>query len=310
MLWVNLIMDSLGSLALATEPPYDELLERKPTNKNESIINGRMWKHIVLQSIFEIGILLTLYMIAPIYITEYKKDLKTFAQNLEKCVDLPGDPKSSDKILYGTKEDWSTKKRFFYYCNDTGNYTTKFCSNLAIGEREIYDKTIFENYSLPNNFNFSGMERNYTDDNLQSFFKNYYLEEYGSTTHMTLIFDVFVIYTLFNQVNCRIIDDSFNTFKRISKGLLFCLVTLGELIIQVLLSQLGGIVFHCVSGGLHIYQWIICVCLAISTMIFNFIIKLIPLEKCIDPFTKGPAQQSAEKARTTINEMVNQNLKE
>ena len=51
MLWVNLIMDSLGSLALATEPPYDELLERKPTNRTESIINGRMWKHIILQSL-------------------------------------------------------------------------------------------------------------------------------------------------------------------------------------------------------------------------------------------------------------------
>ena len=33
MLWVNLIMDSLGSLALATEPPYEELLNRKPTNR-------------------------------------------------------------------------------------------------------------------------------------------------------------------------------------------------------------------------------------------------------------------------------------
>ena len=46
MLWVNLIMDSLGSLALATEPPYEELLKREPTKRNESIINGRMWKHI------------------------------------------------------------------------------------------------------------------------------------------------------------------------------------------------------------------------------------------------------------------------
>ena len=33
MLWINLIMDSLGSLALATEPPYDELLNRQPTKK-------------------------------------------------------------------------------------------------------------------------------------------------------------------------------------------------------------------------------------------------------------------------------------
>ena len=127
---------------------------------------------------------------------------------------------------------------------------------------------------------------------------------------MTLIFDIFVIYTLFNQINCRIIDDSFNTFKRISKGILFCLVTLIELGIQLALSQFGGIIFHCVEDGIHKWHWAICFGLAISTMIFNFIIKLIPLEKIIDPFTKGPAQQNAEKARTTINEMVNQNLKD
>ena len=54
MLWVNLIMDSLGSLALATEPPYEELLQREPTKRNESIINGRMWKHIIMQSLCQI----------------------------------------------------------------------------------------------------------------------------------------------------------------------------------------------------------------------------------------------------------------
>ena len=34
MLWVNLIMDTLASLALATEPPTDELLQRKPVHRN------------------------------------------------------------------------------------------------------------------------------------------------------------------------------------------------------------------------------------------------------------------------------------
>ena len=33
---------------------YNELLNRKPTDKNESIINGIMWKHIGFQSLFEI----------------------------------------------------------------------------------------------------------------------------------------------------------------------------------------------------------------------------------------------------------------
>ena len=61
MLWVNLIMDSLGSLALATEPPYEELLNRAPTRRNESMINGKMWKHIVMQSLIQIILLIIFY---------------------------------------------------------------------------------------------------------------------------------------------------------------------------------------------------------------------------------------------------------
>ena len=128
---------------------------------------------------------------------------------------------------------------------------------------------------------------------------------------MTLIFDVFVCYTLFNQINCRIIDDSFNTFKRISKGILFICVTSIELAIQIALSQFGYKVFHCVENGLTFYQWLICMAISLSTMIFNIFIKIIPLEKVIDPWTKGKIEQeNVERARTTINQMVNQNLKD
>lgn len=47
MLWVNLIMDTLASLALATEPPSLELLERKPHKRNEYIVTKKMFKHII-----------------------------------------------------------------------------------------------------------------------------------------------------------------------------------------------------------------------------------------------------------------------
>jgi Ca2+ transporting ATPase len=52
MLWINLIMDSLASLALATESPTDELLLRKPHGKNEYMVTANMTKHIVGQSIY------------------------------------------------------------------------------------------------------------------------------------------------------------------------------------------------------------------------------------------------------------------
>jgi len=52
LLWVNLIMDSLGSLALATEEPKDNLLQRPPYRKKEYIISQRMIKHILAQGLF------------------------------------------------------------------------------------------------------------------------------------------------------------------------------------------------------------------------------------------------------------------
>lgn len=47
MLWVNLIMDSLASLALATESPTIELLYRQPHRKNEYMVTQNMFKHII-----------------------------------------------------------------------------------------------------------------------------------------------------------------------------------------------------------------------------------------------------------------------
>ena len=58
MLWVNLIMDSFASLALATEKPNDKLLERKPYKRNASILTLFMKVNIVSQGLFQIFILL------------------------------------------------------------------------------------------------------------------------------------------------------------------------------------------------------------------------------------------------------------
>ena len=57
MLWVNLIMDTFASLALATEPPSDRLLNRKPYGKRESIVNSIMYRTVIGASIYQIAIL-------------------------------------------------------------------------------------------------------------------------------------------------------------------------------------------------------------------------------------------------------------
>ncbi|KAI8888475.1 PMCA-type calcium-translocating P-type ATPase [Backusella circina FSU 941] len=68
LLWVNLIMDTLAALALATEPPTDDLLHRKPISKYAHLINYRMAKMILGQAIFQIIVnLLVIYLGARIF---------------------------------------------------------------------------------------------------------------------------------------------------------------------------------------------------------------------------------------------------
>lgn len=61
LLWVNLIMDTLAALALATDPPHDSVLNRKPERKGSSIISPTMWKMILGQAVFQLLITFIVY---------------------------------------------------------------------------------------------------------------------------------------------------------------------------------------------------------------------------------------------------------
>ena len=56
MLWVNLIMDTLASLALATEMPTAELLLRKPYGRTKPLISRTMAKNIIGQAVYQLFI--------------------------------------------------------------------------------------------------------------------------------------------------------------------------------------------------------------------------------------------------------------
>jgi len=53
-------MDSFAALALATEPPTDELLERHPEKRSAPMITRTMWKHMVGQAVWQASLLLWL----------------------------------------------------------------------------------------------------------------------------------------------------------------------------------------------------------------------------------------------------------
>ncbi|MQL78795.1 hypothetical protein Taro_011216, partial [Colocasia esculenta] len=60
LLWVNLIMDTLGALALATEPPTDHLMDRLPVGRREPLITNIMWRNLIVQALYQVTVLLAL----------------------------------------------------------------------------------------------------------------------------------------------------------------------------------------------------------------------------------------------------------
>jgi len=60
LLWVNMIMDTLGALALATEPPNDEMMNRPPVRRGHGFITQVMWRNIIGQALYQLLVLGTL----------------------------------------------------------------------------------------------------------------------------------------------------------------------------------------------------------------------------------------------------------
>ncbi|KAM9759912.1 plasma membrane calcium-transporting ATPase 2 isoform 5-T9 [Menidia menidia] len=63
MLWVNLIMDTFASLALATEPPTESLLRRRPYGRNKPLISSTMTKNILGHGVYQLIIIFTLLFV-------------------------------------------------------------------------------------------------------------------------------------------------------------------------------------------------------------------------------------------------------
>jgi uncharacterized membrane protein len=202
-----------------------------------------MWKHIIIQSLCQIILLVVLYLYAPEFIKE--QNLLRLAENrvLKYCyTKFPG--KDINHIVYGTEINWSSKEKLIEAHVD---FCGKYANKLKLSEA----------YSL-------------------------YVSSNCATTHLTLIFNIFVFYTLFNQINCRVIDDSFNIFVRIGKSFLFIVICLLEMLLQVAIIFIGKSAFHVVNEGFTGEQWGICLGFSAITFVVSFFVKLIPIHNWID----------------------------
>ncbi len=70
MLWVNIIMDTLGGLAFAGEPPLDYYMMEKPKRRDEPIMSKEVLSHVLLNGVFTLALLIT-FLCAPYFQSFY-----------------------------------------------------------------------------------------------------------------------------------------------------------------------------------------------------------------------------------------------
>jgi Ca2+-transporting ATPase len=63
LLWINIIMDTLAALALATDPPSEKILDRKPDKMRAPLFSVEMYKMILLQSVYQIAAILIFHFL-------------------------------------------------------------------------------------------------------------------------------------------------------------------------------------------------------------------------------------------------------
>lgn len=166
LLWVNLIIDSLAALALATEPPTQRQLERPPQGRDEYIISRKMLKQIIPMAIYMIGILWSISFGGDQFFPEPDPAFRLYPNNPAMDAMYP-----NNKYVYSGR----------------------------LKDRTQEDKA---------------MAKLFKDAD----------EAHGASRQFSNIFNIFVVMCIFNLINARIIDDTFNIFTGIFSNWTFCLI--------------------------------------------------------------------------------------
>jgi len=196
LLWINLLMDSLASLALSTETPDESLLDRRPYGRTKPLLSKMMCRNILFHAVYQIAVI-------------------------------------------------------FYFLYGLPGHIGISCGRP--------DCLVSDGHSCP----LFDQACHCTHKKLP-------------TVHYSMIFNVFVMMTLFNEVNMRKLENQRNVFQGILGNPIFWYVIIITIIAQIILIEFGGIAFG--TRGLSINQWFICIAFGAGTMIWHQIVIFIPCQ--------------------------------
>jgi P-type Ca2+ transporter type 2C len=94
----------------------------------------------------------------------------------------------------------------------------------------------------------------------------------------TIIFNVFVWMQIFNELNCRRLDNKFNVFVGIHRNLFFILINAIMIGLQVGIIFIGSRVFDIDPDGLNGVQWAISILIAAFSLPWGVLVRIFPDE--------------------------------
>jgi len=255
MLWVNLIMDTMGALALATEPPTMKLLERLPYKKTASLLSIPMWRNILTQAFFQLALLLWLLFGGPSFF------------------DVPSGVSCGKYFSPNTvaNNTWSAHTSQLW-SNSSGEISCQtFSSTCSSLSADCFDAVHVENGA---SFRFSSLE------SFESICLTCKTELY---VHGSLIFNTFAFCQIFNEFNSRNLFDELNPFKGLLNNLIFLIVFLVTCLFQFIFIQFGGTFTK--TSPLNIEQWLITIAFGlIAFPLSTFTRYFFPMEESPDDF--------------------------
>jgi len=262
MLWVNLIMDSMGALALATEGPTPEMLQRRPYKRDASLVSWPMWRNILVQSLFQLALMMGLLFGGADMFNIHEGNF---------CTRWNIDTKSEMR--------WSSTT---FQPSSSGTFT---CQTLLDGPcktdaLQVDTECVMSHY---------GAYKNLEPECFDTC-------DLYSHTHFTIIFTTFVFCQVFNEFNARRIDSEWNVFKGLNKNPIFIAIIVGTIFVQILLVEGAGYVIE--TSHLTVSQWFTCFGFGSLSLLIGFLVRFIPIKEDENTFFESNQDERTFKDRS------------
>lgn len=259
MLWVNLIMDTMGALALGTEAPTLELLERFPYSRKARLVSNPMLRNILVQSTYQLSLLMFLlfspHTLFPNITVDNQCQRYSITDNTNTWSPSTLQPEAGGPVSCQTFQ--------------TG-YTDP---SLGISLAPCLETTSFDN----NGDCYRAVYQDfvsYGDDCLKC--------EQADYVHYSIIFNAFVFCQICNEFNARSILNEWNVLKGIHRNPMFLSIIFITIALQICVIELGAEFTK--TAHLSPTQWLISAALGVITIPLGILMRFIPVQESPEDF--------------------------